>query len=288
MRTAKYVACILLVVLIQSCRKFDFFNHGTKVDLLKKEVYYVSAIPGYRTVKEFQYDNLKRCTTIVVSKIDSANNILAPQTIFILTMKYTGSSMQPYEIDQASSFNPQRPKKFYLTYDLDGRKLLDSTREKNFEGEEIYRLNIYEYKPNRVISTPYISKGSKNYASYDTLDLQGQNIHRLATFYPDDNGGFWVAQTYTFDNKKNPYSQLNIANALYFMNSTIGMGYNLPQEMHYIGLNKNNMRTIIVSTVEEDGLVTIDYTYNNDGYPTKKTMGFDGAEQKEFYEFEYY
>ena len=52
---------------------------------------------------------------------------------------------------------------------------------------------------------------------------------------------------------------------MYFTNSSLGIGYNVPTETHYMGLNRNN-----ITAFSLDGFKTVvKYQYDKFKYPVK-------------------
>ena len=65
---------------------------------------------------------------------------------------------------------------------------------------------------------------------------------------------------------------MNIATGLYFQNSSLGMGYNVPLETQYMGLNTNNIK----AWTSDSYTVTYVYLYDKERYPVKRTMFLPG------------
>ena len=77
-----------------------------------------------------------------------------------------------------------------------------------------------------------------------------------------------VQYTFTYDQSINPYNKLNIANSLYFESASLGIGYNVPLETHYLGVTTNNMTT----WADGSYIVSFTYLYDQANYPVRKEM----------------
>jgi hypothetical protein len=75
-----------------------------------------------------------------------------------------------------------------------------------------------------------------------------------------------ISYTFAYDQLINPYNKLNIANSLYFEHSSLGIGYNVPLETHYMGVTTNNL----ISWTTGNYTVQFNYLYDNENYPVRK------------------
>jgi len=253
---------------------------------LKREITSLVTNPNIRYVRMFTYDQINRCTLIQIGTIDSLSATPAFQLTQSLNFNYDGSSILPYSLSSVRTVFPNLVTEFYFKYNNQGYKIMDSVRVKNMMGEPADRQIFYEYGKLSVSSKPLLTGFPMNNVSYDTLSLlYGGNIRRLTSKRVNTNGDVLVVYDFTYDDKISPYNKLNIANSLYFENSAIGLGYNVPLETHYLGVTLNNM----LSWSTGNFVVTFNYAYNGDGYPIKKEMFLPGSvDADKVVHFEYY
>lgn len=240
---------------------------------LKREVFYLSNNPLLKQVRMFSYDVINRCTEIRLGTIDSSASNPQFQLTQTLTFTYDDNSLLPASVASVRSVFPDLVTNFYYMYNNLGLKIMDSVRVKNLAGEPADRKIHYEYVKNKVYTTPMLTGFPMDYTPTDTLDLlYGGNIGRLASRRKHPDGDRIIVYTFTYDNKISPYSKMNLANSLYFVNSAIGLGYNVPLETHYMGVTANNMTSWTTGSYT----VRFNYAYDNYGYPVQKEMFFPG------------
>lgn len=236
---------------------------------LKREISYYATNPFLKHIRIFSYDATNRCTQIKIGTIDSSitnPNFKLTQTI---TFNYEGSAVLPYSLSNVRTVFPNLITQFYFKYNNQGMKIMDSVRVINQLGEPADRTVKYEYVNESVYSTPVMNGFPMTNNSYDTLELlSGGNIERLVSKHIRSTGDELVTYQFTYDDGVSPYNKLNIANSLYFENSAIGLGYNVPLETHYMGVTTNNMTSWMTGSYK----VNFNYQYDMDKYPLRKEM----------------
>lgn len=220
-------------------------------------------------VWEFKYDALARVTTFSSYNVDSNTTTGRPDTTdkAYTAYYYNGTDKLPYkEYSPQSGIWPATT--YYYFYDNQGRKILDSNESKNTADQLYWDKVFYAYSSDKVVVTqtgknPMI--GTKYYA--DTIYTSAQTniskiVHREET---PGNAAFTHLYTYAYDNKKNPFYDLNIKGVTFF--AGLWLNYlNL-----YYGINPNNKTEEIF--VDKPGnapyKTTIAHTYNTEGYPVR-------------------
>ncbi len=243
------------------------FSHASK--LIKQEVSYTQNNPLLKQVKRFSYDNADRCVEITLGTIDSS----IAQPVFdlkqTLTFHYEGSSVVPSSFSSVRTVFPNLIRTYYYQYNSQGRKIKDSVRVKNSTGGPADVVIHYTYDNNHVYIKPAFRDFSMENCSFDTLSLlTGGNIERLASKFIDSTRDHSIQYTFTYDRSNNPYKKLNIANSLYFESASLGIGYNVPLETHYMGVTHNNMTSWTSGTYTAN----FKYLYDRDNYPVRKEL----------------
>lgn len=190
-----------------------------------------------------------------------------------LTFNYDGASLLPASLSSVKTVFPNLVTIFYYSYNSQGRKTRDSVRVKNMAGDPADRVINYVYENDRVFTTPVLTGFPMENNSLDTLSmLSGGNIEKLVSRMIKTTGDQIATYTFTYDHHVSPYNKLNIANSLYFEHSSLGLGYNVPLETHYMGVTTNNM----ASWSAGNYTVTYTYQYDMDQYPVRKEMFLPG------------
>jgi hypothetical protein len=238
--------------------------------LLKREVSYTKNKPQLKWVKLFTYDDSKRCTEVSVGVIDSAVTTPSFNLQRKLTFLYDeSSSRMPSSVSSWRKSLPNFTDTYYHTYNNLGHKIKDSVSVKNTSGEIGSFVIHYEYGSDKVSGRPVLTGFPMENSSLDTIYFtEAGNIERQATRHLSAGGDEFYSYIFTYDQGVNPYNKLNIENSLYFQHPSIGIGYNVPFETHYIGFNTNNMTSFKTGTL----LVTFKYVYDEDQYPIRKEM----------------
>jgi hypothetical protein len=240
---------------------------------LKREISYTKGNPLLKQVRLFTYDNTNRCTEIRVGIIDSAQSNPAFQVSRTLTFSYTGASLLPASVNLVRSVFPNLVTTFYYNYNSQGRKIRDSVRVKNQAGEPADMVIHYQYEKDQVFATPVLRGFPMENNNLDTLSLlKGGNIEKLVSKTIKTSGDRMTTYTFTYDQFISPYRKMNIANSLYFEHPSIGIGYNVPKETHYMGVTINNM----TSWTSGNYTATFQYQYNVDKYPLRKELYLPG------------
>jgi hypothetical protein len=281
----------LLVVFMLSCTKEPSFpelqpttdpmpqfavsqkTFGVSSKVLKREISYINSNPSLKNVRIFTYDNGKRCTEIKIGTIDSsiANPVFdLKQT---LTFTYDGIAPLPSSFSSVKTVFPNLVTTFYYRYNTEGRKISDSVRVKNQAGDPADRVIHYVYDNDKVYTTPVMTGFSMEGTSLDTLSLLAKgNIEKLVSRLIRATGDQIITYAFTYDQSVSPYNKLNIANSLYFESASLGIGYNIALETHYMGVTTNNM----TSWTTGNYTVTFKYLYTQDQYPVRKEMFLPG------------
>lgn len=244
------------------------------IKFIKKEVTYLTSNPLLKSVRIFNYDAGNRCIEIKIGTIDSSKTNPIFNLIQTLTLNYIGASILPSTFSSVRTVFPNLITVYYYTYNNQGFKTKDSVMVKNMAGDPAYRVVNYVYDSGRVHTTPFLSGFPMDNIPFDTLSiLQNGNIEKLVSRIKMSAGDRIVNYTFTYDSNISPYNKLNIANSLYFENSSIGIGYNVPLETHYMGVTTNNM----TSWTSGSFTVTFKYVYDADKYPLRKEMVIPGS-----------
>jgi len=250
------------------------FDKASKI--LSREVSWNYASPLFKYVRTFSYDENNRVNQIKIGTIDSSS--ISPVFILsrTLTFHYLGLENVPSSVSSVRSVFPNLVTEFYFQYNSDGLKTRDSVRVKNIAGEPADRMTNYVYDKDKIYSTPLANGFTLDNSAFDTLDFKAGNIEMISSTY-NSSIPAQVIYTFSYDHNINPYNRMNIATALYFQNSALGIGYNVPLETHYIGLNANNMKT----WTSDSYTVTYAYVYDKDRYPIQKMMFLPGNSDPE-------
>lgn len=238
-----------------------------KLQLLTREVSFVTNNPNLKRIREFSYDEENRCTKIVLGTIDSSGNVL-PEFIVsrTLTLYYNDGSSLPYKVASVRSVFPNLVIDFYYKYDDKGAKIQDSVRVRNQFGQPADRVIRYEYEKGLITATPELTNFSILNNTFDSLYINNANIVKKVSRMPTTNGDLIRTFAFEYDDKINPYSAINIYNSLYFTNPSINIGFNVPTETHYVGFNRNNISTFITQGVFKTFCF---YEYDKFKYPLK-------------------
>lgn len=241
---------------------------------IRREVTFNATNPALKSVREFSYDAANRCTTILLGTIDSAAASPQFRLSQTLTFNYEGAALLPSSLASVRTVFPNLVTTFYYKYNSAGLKIMDSVRVKNSAGDPADRKVVYVYEKGRVYTTPVLVGFPMDNNGLDTLELlNGGNIEKLVSHIVNTTtGDRLVTYSFSYDNRVSPYNQLNISNSLYFENASIGLGYNVPLELHYQGVTTNNM------TAWSTGGYTVTYRYQYDGsnYPVKREQFLPG------------
>jgi len=239
------------------------------VKFLKREIFYTKSNPLVKNVRIFTYDNAKRCTEIKLGIIDSSKTNPVFELKQTLTFAYDGSALLPSSFSSVKTVFPNLVTTFYYKHNSQGRKIYDSVRVKNQNGDPADRVIHYVYDNDKVYATPVMKGFSMEGTSLDTLSLLTRgNIEKLVSRFIRATGDQIITYAFTYDQFISPYNKLNIANSLYFESAALGIGYNVPLETHYMGVTTNNM----TSWTTGNYTVNFKYLYTQDQYPVRKEM----------------
>jgi hypothetical protein len=247
------------------------FIQSTK--FLKREVSFLTGSPQRKNIRIFSYNGTNRCTEIKIGTIDSSLSNPVFTLAQTLTFKYGGASLLPELVYSVRTVFPNLVTAFYFKYNSSGLKVTDSVRVKNSAGEPADKTIKYVYEGGNVYSTPVLTGFPIENHTFDTLTLlENGNMEKLVSRIKKSAGDQIITYKFTYDQSISPYNKLNIANSLYFENPSIGIGYNVPKETHYLGVTTNNL----TSWSSGSYTVTIRYVYDADNYPVRKEIFLPG------------
>jgi hypothetical protein len=236
---------------------------------IRREISYFRNNPHLKNVRIFSYDQANRCTEIKIGTIDSSVSNPFFSLKQTLTFGYDGTSILPSSFASVKTVFPNLIVTYYYKYNSYGRKITDSVRVKNTAGDPADRVIHYEYNNDQVYATPKLTGFPMENNSFDTLSLlKGGNIGKVIAKFIRSTGDQTATYTFTYDQFANPYNKLNIANSLYFEHASLGIGYNVPLETHYMGVTINNM----TSWTSGNFTMQFRYLYDRDQYPVRKEM----------------
>ncbi|MBC7829410.1 MAG: hypothetical protein H7122_16805 [Chitinophagaceae bacterium] len=279
---------LFMFIACKKTQEYSCQNCG-KADgkLLSKVVYPDPFISGLYNVQAFYYDQSKRCIKIETGIIDS--NATAPSFSVNIsyTFYYTGINKNPAYMERRTpnSF-PNVPRPFYFQFDNQGKKLKDSVRiaiSQNQFSERVIHINR---SGNKIITTPQYVNLSMDNSNFDTLIIGNNNINliRSKIFKQAGNHDYQVAE-YSYDNSINPFNKINISESFLFTNSSVGYGFLGPGLTRYIGFSENNCSGYSLNGVIQ---TSIQYSYDQDQYPSIAVATYQGTSYKQVAFFEYY
>jgi hypothetical protein len=215
-----------------------------------------------------------RCTEIRIGTIDSSKSNPVFTLKQTLTFSYDGpTSLSPSSVSSVKTVFPNLVTTYYYKYSNHGRKITDSVRVKNQAGDPADRVIHYEYEDGQVYVTPHFTGFPMENNSLDTLSILGAgNIEKLVSRFKKSTGDQVISYSFTYDEFISPYNKLNLANSLYFESASLGLGYNVPLETHYMGVTTNNM----TSWTSGNYTVRFTYLYDQDKLPVRKEMILPG------------
>ncbi len=223
------------------------------ISLVKKLEVLTSLYPGYGIEKyrtySFYYDGQKRLTAVGIKNY----SIISVDT-FTTKLEYNGNSNLPSRIimpDINASLlpNPASYDTTWFYYNANGKLLKDSTYERWFGGtarRPLYRN--YSYPNAFTVKIDWFWAPSLTLSPVlkrrDTISLAGNgNPHRFKAVYVEDpataEGGYGVAQDFTYSQVVNPLSKLNISATPYSILYTNVKKEMLGNSSHPVVYNSN-------------------------------------------------
>lgn len=242
-----------------------------------KEVSFNDSSNAFTHKVNFYYDSSNRVVKMTFLT-GTTNPVLSYMSVmnFVDSFYYNGADTNPWKIvstlDTGLVFGVTKHFTSYLFYDGSGRKIKDSLIRDDLGA--ILEVRKHNWGSNYVTDQPLYG---------DTAFFSGGNIntvHRLG--YPATMN-FYYDQ---FDNKKNPYNDLNIAQAVYKRNLYPSDDFVQSLRQSFQGhfnmqsLNTNNMtswRWVHIYPPSSGGsslMLTYKstYTYNPDDYPLTQDL----------------
>jgi hypothetical protein len=271
------------LLVFSSCQKeVDGSMDGADGDknYMSKVVQTESDYPGEAYVLEFEYDAQKRVTKLHELYLDTVGGVAQVDDEYHYEFHYNGSDAKPARVTSPA----QAGWTWYFLYDAQGRKTTDSVVSTT--GPDPYvHVASYNYVGNMI----YVSLDMDPTATFyrqvyrDTLQYDGNNLSKIILSKREDNFmGYHYETSFQYDDKKNPFHEINIASS--FFTSIY------PEFPLYFGLSKNN----VVNDTEKDlmgpyvGGATRTFSYNANGYPEKVTVSFTwDPSVKQYARFEY-
>ena len=223
----------------------------------------------------FYYDNDKRCIEIRLGIIDSSSTLPVFDLRHTISFTYDGpTSTMPSSLSSVLTVFPGLVTTYYYKYDQKGLKIKDSVRVKNQAGDPADIVIHYVYTNDRAFITPVKTGFPMENSSLDTLYFsKARNIEKLVSRLIKSTGDQITTYNFAYDKSINPFNKLNIANSIYFQHSSIGLGYNVPLETHYMGANSNNMTSWSAGA----GTAIYNYSYDLDKYPVRREFILPGT-----------
>lgn len=264
------IAVFSFVVTFVSCQKQSELQPPTDLNQEHHGLWRVRitnpAQTGMVYIWEFKFDGSSRVTDLLSYTVDS-NTTGRPDTTNEehTAYFYKGTDTLPYKSTAPKSATGVGTT-IYYTYDGQGRKILDSNESKNTADIYFWDKVFYNYSNNKIVVTeagksPFV--GPRNYA--DTIYTSAQNniskiVHREE--WPG-KPAFTHLFSYAYDDKKNPFYDLNIRGVTFFDGQVFSY-----QNM-YFGFNRNNQteQLLIDDPTKPPSKTIITHTYNKDGYP---------------------
>jgi hypothetical protein len=206
-------------------------------------------------VDSFEYDAQGRCTRLVILTYFSGMGF-DPEPSFY-DFYYNGADTLPFKITDTSQ---GREMIWLIQYDSQKRKIADSILYTVSGGKSV---SYYTYSPNAITATStYSQAGMPGNPVQHIYNYDGSNCTKYSNSGSGGAGSFELTMTY--DNRINPISRLNIANAVLF--GTVGtLG-------DFEGLNRNNYLSVtFASPTIPGGTTNYQYVYDAEGYPLSAT-----------------
>lgn len=224
---------------------------------LSKFIQYETAFPGKASLLLFEYDARKRCTKLTEQFVDTVGGVAQVTDESNYYFHYNGADTKPFKVTDQPAGGDMT---WYFKYDAQGRKISDSVTDASGYVEVVH----YTYGTNNIFAEFHIDIFGISMSYKDTAEFTGENITRHTS--AEYHGGNLISlyeEKYTFDDKPNPFNQLNIAST-FFASAYVEFGT-------FLGLNKNNFLTVsqknLVSPPDVwNGIYK--YRYDADGYPT--------------------
>ncbi|HYF29872.1 MAG TPA: hypothetical protein VD993_02025 [Chitinophagaceae bacterium] len=218
--------------------------------------------PGMTFIDSFVYDAQNRVTRFHQTFYDSSNGPNPPPYLYYYDFYYHGADTLPYKVTDTSHGAGMI---WLIEYDAQKRKTVDSII---FQGSGEKQVSYYTYSSNRVTAnTSFYSPGQPVVILKDTFDYEAGNCTKYTGYVAQGAAVFRWQYTITYDNRINPYSKMNIFNAIFFGgNGTLG---------DFTRINQNNHLTLTYFSPTIGGgpaTSNFQYAYDAEGYPVSGTF----------------
>jgi hypothetical protein len=273
------LACISLVGFV-SCQK-DVTDELTQETnpadtLLSKILVYDTIHPGKdMLLVEFIYDNQKRVTEIKDTYFDSANGSTTIHDQYSTYFYYNGTNKSPYKSFGWTRYVYDDAEMFHF-YDGIGRPLRDSIGAP----DQSYVETRFRYVQDKLVIT--ISYYDENHLlmgeNSDSCYFAAGNVTKVFIAFPFNQYNE-TAFEYTYDNKINPLSKLNIAVCL-------GMDKYVTFDKFWIlpsGFSQNNIIKRLGYATYPGGqsiLKEYKFTYNDNNLPVLGVFTEGGVDRE--------
>jgi len=213
-RSFIYLSFILYTSCLFSCHR-DKDTAGQSYQLAK--VLIVDSANPAKSVRvyDFVYDNKNRVTEINYSAGDSVNGELKLTYYRSSKCSYNGSANTPY-LTKGFGFPVGSPDAgVYHFYDNKDALLKDSMPDTRTSPVYYYYNMDYSYGNNYIMikKTDAFSSVNTPAVYYDSLVISNHNITRkFSNYFPGNTNS--IGYQYSYDNKINPLSRLNISSFL--------------------------------------------------------------------------
>jgi hypothetical protein len=261
-RLTFYFSLILYIAGIGSCGKHN--DSTGKSDQLAKVIIQDSAKPAKSVrVYEFIYDNKNRVTEITFSAGDSVNGDLQLKYYRSSTCSYIGADKTPFKTN-GFGFHVGPPNvDIFHFYDNTGSLIKDSLG--SFGNNIGYYTSSYAWFDNyiKIIGTNAIVSPTFPVIHYDSLIINNHNITHILNGY--STTGTYLGYQFTYDDKVNPISRLNISSFL--INNNIE--YSLTPGYSSNNVTKWESGFFANGQFTPSSVFNLSYSYNDKGLPVE-------------------
>lgn len=256
---------------IYSCTGSGKINKNANKVHLSRIISWTDSAPSRNIrINDFIYDDQKRLVEITLDNGDSVNNEIKISNHFSYKLVYKGTDRHPYR--SISPFYRSLDTELFHFYNTDGILIRDSTVSPLIHKCVHTVSYMYDTSAGRIIgvnSYKFDSVArfkSRTEFTYDSFTVADHNITgAFHNFWPGNKevSGYRI----TYDNKVNPVSKLNIANA------TVVSGPIYVASFLAAGFCKNNITEYTLGTSKGPGDFTVKhftrykYAYNKNGLP---------------------
>lgn len=271
--------CVTLIGLI-SCQKDineELPLNADSADTLLSSILVFDTITPKNdlTLLEFIYDDQKRVTEIKETNFDSTNGSITIHDQYSDYYYYHGNNKNPYKSYGYTRYVYGDYEVFHF-YDDKGRLILDSLGAP----DQSFMLNHFDYSADKMVLTSSIyDENGDLFSEYsDSCFFAAGNVSKAFIYFPLTQAGE-VAFEYTYDDKINPLSKLNIA-------ASQGMDQFAPLDKFWFlpfGYCRNNIVTRLGYSDYPGGTPytrEYNFTYNSNNLPVYGVFKVDGNDQE--------